>query len=263
MLPSDTSMPANERPDWDTLEQRLKHDAFRQPLSPDIKIWRYMDLPKFVSLISERNLVLPRLDMLADTHEGSLTTRTSAWIRKAMLDAKAKTDWTTVSQWYREIPSRTYVSCWHANEHESEAMWRLYCGLGGGVAIQSTYRLLAESIRNHRQVYIGCVNYIDYETQSIPDANIFAPAMHKRVAFAYEQEVRLVTSPFELYDTPPSARPAAIPISWECDIYVQKVHVSPYAPEYFYEAVRSVSVAFAPGLESRLVWSFLRAAPVF
>ncbi len=48
---------------------------------------------------------------------------------------KNGSDDTEVHKKIREIH---FVSCWHENETESEAMWKLYLKSGDGVAIQTT-----------------------------------------------------------------------------------------------------------------------------
>ena len=256
-------MPISSHIDLGSIAERLKHSVFRQPENARLKVWRYMDLPKFIWLLTERKLAFPRLDTLADGHEGSITNKTIEWIKRSMRDQKTQDGWDVISKHFKQVPGRTFVSCWHANDHESEAMWRLYCGLGGGVAIQTTYDLLVASIEEQRDVYIGCVNYIDYETQSIPDANFYAPVMHKRISFAHENEVRLVTSPEAARGRKVQGAPTVLTIPWDYERYLEKVYVSPYAPDYFHTAVRSVINAFAPNLEARLVWSYMKAEPVF
>ena len=71
-------------------------------------------------------------------------------------------------------------------------MWRLYCPGNNGVAIQTSYSKLVETIASDLELYIGRVTYIDYDSQGFPLGNFFYPVMHKRVSFAHEQEVRLV-----------------------------------------------------------------------
>jgi len=48
------------------------------------------------------------------------------------------------------------------NDTESHAMWRLYCGAEQGVAVQTVYEKLANSITDP-EMYIGLVSYIDYD----------------------------------------------------------------------------------------------------
>ena len=47
----------------------------------------------------------------------------------------------------KNIRKRVFINCWHANDYESEAMWRLYAQLfNNAVAIQTTYESLYENI---------------------------------------------------------------------------------------------------------------------
>ncbi len=246
-----------------SLEERLQHGTFRQPADSAIKVWRYMDLPKFIWLLTQQKLALPRLDTLADPHEGALTGKTVAWIERYIQEHQLKTGWQELSKHFRDTLHQAFVSCWHANEHESEAMWRLYCGMHGGVAVQTSYAQLAESLRNHSEAYIGCVNYIDYDSDAIHEANLFAPVMHKRVAFSHEREVRVVTAPLHLRSLAKEEAPRVTTLDWSPESHTQKIYVSPYAPEYFYESVLSAIRAFCPALEPRLVWSYMKAAPIF
>jgi hypothetical protein len=58
------------------------HKAFIQPVDSSLYAWRYMDLPKLLSMILRRELHLTRLDRLEDKFEGTLPLRT----RTAMLE---------------------------------------------------------------------------------------------------------------------------------------------------------------------------------
>lgn len=222
-----------------------------------------MDLVKFVWMLKEKRLFMSRLDKLADSYEGSLTAKTIEGIDQFLRQHGSKEGWAEMSKFYIENQSTTFVCCWHANEQESEAMWRLYCGKGYGVAVQTTYKRLVEAIENQFDVYVGCVKYIDYEREWFPDANAFRPVMHKRLAFAHEHEVRLVSSPSTYRAMPPEQKPASISIPWNSSSMIERVFIDPYAPEYFYEVVQSIVNAIDPSLSHRLVWSQMKAAPLF
>jgi hypothetical protein len=254
-------MPENI-PDSMKLQERLRHPCFRQPEDGAAKVWRYMDLPKFIWLLKHNQLYMSRLDMLGDPYEGSLTSKTIEGINLFLRQHGSKDNWERMSTLYRQNQATTYVCCWHMNKKESEAMWRLYCGKAHGVAIRSTYAHLVSAIADKPEMYVGCVKYIDYEVDWFPDANAFHPVMHKRVAFAHEQEVRLVTSPSHFRD--PHAKPAPhLLLPWDTDAWVEGIFVDPYAPEFFFEAVKTVVDAFASNLKSRLEWSQMKAAPAF
>lgn len=57
----------------------------------------------------------------------------------------------------------TFVNSWHCQEYESAAMWSLYLKTQEGIAIQSTYKRLVDSLAQYTDfgVKIGMVNYID------------------------------------------------------------------------------------------------------
>ena len=245
-----------------SLQNRLSHACFPQPEHRQVKVWRYMDLAKFIWLLREKKLFLSRLDKLSDQYEGSLTIRTILGISTFLKNHRSKTGWDELSKMYRQNRGTTFVCCWHANEHESEAMWRLYGRTGNGIAIQSTYQDLVHAISSEDDVYLGCVKYIDYEQDWFPSANIFYPVMHKRLAFSHEREVRLVSLRSAYQSLPEHEIPESISIPWDLD-RIKGVYVDPYAPKYFFEAVTTVIQSMAPSLCSRVTWSSINAAPVF
>lgn len=250
-------------PESHKLSQRLSHPCFPQPTTHGMKVWRYMDLAKFVWLLKEKRMFMSRLDKLTDPYEGSLTAKTIEGIDSFLRKHGSKNGWAEMSNFYRQNQATTYACCWHANEQESEAMWRLYCGQGNGIAIQTTYANLVNAIENEPEVYIGCVQYIDYEHAWFPDANAFHPVMHKRLAFAHEREVRLVSSPSTFRASQVTAKPESVSIPWDSSTKVERVYVDPYAREYFFDAVQTIVNAIEPSLSSRLIWSQMKAAPLF
>jgi len=52
------------------------HEVFTFPPDDLVKIWRYMDFTKFVSLLEKRSLYFPRIDQLEDTFEYAIPVRT-------------------------------------------------------------------------------------------------------------------------------------------------------------------------------------------
>jgi len=157
-----------------------------------------------------------------------------------------------------------YVNCWYLGDLESEAMWRLYCPNNNGVAIQTSYSKLVESVANDSELYIGRVTYIDYDSQTLPSGNLFYPVMHKRISFAHEQEVRLVKLMIpDNLGLPHEFCPPGIPVDWPLEPTVDAIYVDPYAPEYFHNVVRLVVRRVTPSLEDRVLWSPMKASPVF
>lgn len=244
-----------------TLDERLAHPCFQQPTDDNVKVWRYMNLAKFIALVRTNTLRLARLDQMADPYEGSTTSLTAAGVDRFLKRLDGTRGYHELSAFFKRAHAKTFVSCWHANEHESEAMWRLYGRTGGGVAIQSTYGNLVRSVADQNEVFVGLVQYIDYETDRFPDADMFHPVMHKRASFSHEHEVRLVrycdSSP------EPDTMPLTLPMAWSVEAHCEHIYIDPYAPAHYYEAVHAVVEAMVPSLLSRLAWSRMKAEPLF
>lgn len=253
--------PSQPLPQSAALAVRLAHPCFPQPGNKSVKVWRYMNLAKLVSLIESRALYLTRLDKMADPYEGSVTARTVAGINAHLRATGSVNGYPEIGKLFQQGREATFISCWHANEHESEAMWRLYGGSSGGIAVQTTYEKLVDSIKAQPDVYIGHVRYIDYVTGAFPDVNSFTPIMHKRASFSHEREVRLVW--YWGNPSPPDTVPESLSIPWDIQLFAEKIFVDPYAPAYYFEAVKAVIKAMAPGLSGRLEWSQMKAMPLF
>lgn len=63
-------------------------------------------------------------------------------LRKKISDLKA-----TPRRAYQAISQCQAVNCWHRNDGESEAMWRLYAEGGRGVAIETTSEALKQLLK--------------------------------------------------------------------------------------------------------------------
>src|SRR5688572_29244695 len=96
---------------------REAHASFPQPDDGSVKVRRYLDLPRFISMLSSEALAFARVDSLEDRVEGSVPPAVyEEWKgRHADLGATAR----------QGLRQQAFVSCWHANDAESEAMWRL------------------------------------------------------------------------------------------------------------------------------------------
>jgi len=151
------------------------------------------------------------------------------------------------------------------NEHESAAMWKLYTRTNEAVAVQSTYATLRKCLPDGQsaqpRVYLGTVQYVDYDTETIPEGNAFWPLVHKRRGFAHEHELRAVTADMELAASGKQA-PSGITIPVEVDRLVHRVVIAPTAPTWFPDLVARIVERF--GLKKELVFpSVLDALPVF
>jgi len=171
-----------------------------------------------------------------------------------------------ISDIQRNLRKNTVMNCWHINEYESAAMWRLYLKSDEGVAIQSTFKRLKDSLNSYPEdVYIGQVKYVDYKRNIIPEGNLFYPYTHKRKSFEYERELRAVIgempveagkfdSKKELFDVG-----AYIPVY--LDVLVERIFLPPQAPDWFGELVKSIIEKY--DLKKEVVQSNLDEDPVY
>lgn len=247
----------------------LSHESFTQPEDPDIRIWRYMDLPRFVSLLATRSLYLCRIGVLPDAYEGKLPARISKLLAEQELELARKREVAGMpSPPPREdlggvmsklVRAMVFVNCWCKQEHESEALWRIY-GHPTGVAITTRYSRLAASLPNDH--FLGCVRYIDYEDGEVSPNNIFNLAMHKRSFFSHENEVRIVWPDFSaaskvIVEGPEGPNwKAGVTVPFEPNEVVDRIRVSPYAAPWFFDCVRMLVERF--GCTTEVAWSRMR-----
>ena len=185
------------------------HPVFEAPANPDSPIWRYTDLAKLLSIFERSALFFPRLDKLEDRFEGYYTKTVLALeklkfedlpseLRDQIPDEQTllamKGNQKRIREFAKEQREITFVNSWYCNQHESAAMWAQYLRTQEGIAIESSYRRLTESLRDYKdfEVFVGLVKYIDYESDSIPFGNSLSPVMCKRKSFEHERELRAV-----------------------------------------------------------------------
>jgi hypothetical protein len=236
---------------------RDAHESFPQPEDASVRVWRYLDLPRFIWLLSTGALAFARVDTLEDPFEGSVPRAVyEKWkSRHADLVATAR----------RGLRKHAFVSCWHANDTESEAMWRLYCGSHDGIALQTTYEKLDASLPNG--IFLGAIQYLDYACDSDAPRDTLALLMRKRQAFEHEHEIRALIWPSS---SPPGLVPPnleedahVINVPWSAKDSLERIYVSPYAEEWYRDVVVSVMEKFAPELVDHLTWSHMRGVPLY
>ena len=236
--------------------------VFIPPINPDIKIWRYMDFTKFVSMLVNKALFFPRVSDLNDPFEGSFS-RGNARMRQLVYQYKMPTN--DIGRFLRELRDWVVVSCWHMSEHESAAMWSLYSKGQDALCIQTTYRLLAEALGP--TVPIGIVQYVDYEREWIPEDNPLLPFLYKRESYRHESEIRPIINlskldaidKYQLKGKPPNSgifRPV------DLSQLIQSVYVAPNTPNWFHNLIVHVSSTF--GLSKiPIIKSSLDKAPFY
>ena len=209
-----------------------------------------MDFTKFVSLLDTDALFFSRADNLPDAWEGAHAAENLR--RRPVIRGANNKDEVVVmdslSQFHRSLRLHTFMSCWHLNEVESAAMWKLYVSHNEGIAIQTTFERLVGSFQGDEsdlfQVYVGKVAYLDYEHEEFIEGNTFIPFLHKRLSFQHEHELRAIIQPI-----PPSGDPLTesepyadgLLVEVNLQMLIECIYVAPTSAVWFETLVRNIA----------------------
>ena len=228
-----------EKSDWQHGE--IHYEPIPLDLMPNDKLWRYMDLSKFISMLKDRALFFSSPTVFDDIYEGAhgelrnkkawddfymsfaratrVTAPDNCWhkVDKAELDSNATALVNSLSIKHKFV----YVNCWHHNEYESEAMWKIYAkDFSNAIAIQTTFSDLLQQIGN--KATIKKVRYIDYSRQFVgPNSEYWC----KRKSFEHENEVRAI-----LYNL--ESDKSGISVKVDVDALIHNIYISPYSPAW-------------------------------
>lgn len=245
------------------------------PPSTDAILWRYMDFTKFVSILENRTLFFARADKLGDPFEGSLPKKNTTQ-RHPNLSEEERFKYAHVME---RLTRYTFISCWHESKYESESMWNRYANENSGIAIRTNPNALAESFITNEQIHIGCVRYVDYDNDIIPEDNGLVPYLYKRKSFESEREVRAIVqrppNGINLTEISNSIKNLSIEeISKWKDIYetgidykvhlellIQEVVVAHLVPDWFLKLVESVAKRYS--LNAPINRSYLAETPTW
>lgn len=165
-------------------------------------------------LLEAGALFLPYTELFPDVLEGGKP--------QSMTDAE------------RARRQRAAVSSWHASEHESEAMWRIYSPPQEALALRSTYERLRAGLPEYVRIHL-----VQYADQPPASDDPLLPFFFKRRAYEHEKELRAVVG------RPPAGCDAiedanGWQLSVKVDQIVERVYVSPFAQQWFYDLVQGV-----------------------
>lgn len=260
-------------------------------------LWRYMSLDKLIDLLDRESLYFSPLShySLSDPFEGYLPKvafealssvfwesykeiEILYWQLHAMADndmAKGVANTVGeellqelrkrldlqkefVKESYKKIAKGITVNCWHSNQHESEAMWRLYSENGKSVSIKTSVASLKKSIESVHQdllVQIGAVKYLDfYEKNISPEDCVIdghVSPLLKRASFSHENEIRLFTIPKIDYKSLAGFRPEAKCVGVNIKDLIDEIYISPFANEPFVSSVKTICSKY--GVDSTAV----------
>jgi Protein of unknown function (DUF2971) len=253
------------------------HPTFKLPPNLDGKIWQYMELAQFVSMLHRKALFFVKTKKLRDPYEGIMPQFNNLTRSVVYNEQEQDTKIQQQSDDFAEIPPHSMIrqfklyrdavliNGWHSNEYESAAMWHLYAHENAGIAIQSTIRKLSKCFKDNNRdtVWIGQIQYLDFSKDWVNEWNdVFQAFLIKRKSFEYENEIRAVTC---LPDHNQSGKgvlnavdkakvcslnsTAANPeeltdkgkyVSADLQTLVENVYIAPYAESWFKEVIESL-----------------------
>ncbi|HTD66746.1 MAG TPA: hypothetical protein VK846_09495 [Candidatus Limnocylindria bacterium] len=232
------------------------------PANLDIRVWRYLDFTKFVSLLQNAGVFFPTVASLHDPFEGSFA-RGNQILRPLVYKHVPNEFGISAPEIIQRLRHSVAASCWHMNEHESAGMWKLYAKTNEAVCIQSTFRKLRDCFS--KDVRVGTVRYVDYETEWIPESNPLVPFLYKRKSFEHEREVRAV---IPLNDLTEVLRGKSVEKNsgvWrkaDLNLLVERVYIAPDAPDWFASLVENVTKQYGY-LQTTVVKSSLANSPIY
>jgi hypothetical protein len=106
-----------------------------------------MDFTKLAAMLVNDGFYLSRLDRFGDAYEGWVPESPKEHYGGCLEMEHMKRD-RELRKRSSELRKHFFVSCWHANDGQSDAMWKLYVKGNEGIAIQTTCGKLQVSLRH-------------------------------------------------------------------------------------------------------------------
>ncbi|MCX5632219.1 MAG: DUF2971 domain-containing protein [Phycisphaerae bacterium] len=212
-------------------------------------VWRYMSIDNFLFLVTNSKLYFCRPDKFKDPWEGVWPKPIIDGVRSQEFGEKYpgfKGD--AIIGMSETFKRGIYLNCWYCRSHESAAMWDLYGKSGASIAIKSTIGKLKKGIIYKNNFFIGKVDYIDYEKDTVDELNFLLPYFIKRKSFEHEQEVRLLIIYIpekDLKDVKNSQDEILATIDFKT--LIDNVYVSPSAPSWMKEVMQNILDKFGYG----------------
>ncbi|MBQ4789472.1 DUF2971 domain-containing protein [Pectobacterium versatile] len=258
-------------------------------LDDTVKLQRYMNFAKFISLLDKREIFLCKTSLFEDKLEGGFTVidemlndsfaaqlddivnnllptvnqqtpeerqkrnKISADVMKYTDEAPYHTVFGDINRKdfsYQDLHEKMKdfidVSCWHSNERESMAMWKIYGEDDFSVCVITDVGRIKRSIieKDEYKVLIAKVKYLIYENEHFEIKHMLAQYMHKTDFYAYENEVRIIgyNPDSNIYE---ERREPGTFININLQELIQEIRISSTSPDWFFDLVSSICKKFS------------------
>lgn len=188
------------------MKTKITEYGTKIPADENEKLWKYLDIWKFIDLLSTSKLYFTRADIIKknEPFDGKYPDKMYEILKNAYLELnkgdekQASMDTSFEWEFIKVFDKLYFINCWNISFQESAAMWKIYTQNNQGIAIQTTYKKLIDSIEK-KGIHAGLVEYIDHRTLKLDNGNslnffnnAFYPYFLKHISYKYEQEFRLV-----------------------------------------------------------------------
>ena len=109
-------------------------------------------------------------------------------------DEEIKRFYPTHKSIQKAMSCNLYINCWNISEHEDSLMWKAYGDSNNTVAIETNLESLIKVFKKYSDynIYMGMINYIDFEVEEIDISNYFSQFLHKNIFYKNECELRCI-----------------------------------------------------------------------
>jgi len=215
--------------------------------TPDksLTIWRYLDFTKFVDLLLSSQLFFARSDQFQDPFEGVFRLKDYENTKHMLTN--------------QELTKKFYfLNCWHINDNQSDAMWKIFLDTKNGIAIKSTVGALIKSLdASLDDVFISKVYYRDFDKVTFNELmneeqnKLFGGRggslnqfNYKRISFEHEKELRLyhidLPIPHAIKDGIPREPLTHKRIDIALSSLINEIVIAPFADEWFENLVKQI-----------------------
>lgn len=218
------------------IEEHEKRAAILNKPSEEQVIWRYVTIDKFIHLLTTQTLFFSPATYFKDPFEGDYGLISKQAIHRDYGPLQFERDKNT----YEFLKSHTYISCWHENNDESDAMWQSY---GDAVALKSTFGKISNllSWKEDEIRHSGRINYIDYHSDEIDVSSSYISYFYKRKSFSHEKEVRFLIQNYYRYQYNEYPKPSlGKNIVLDINENIDEIIFSPLMPTYITDSLTAL-----------------------
>jgi len=159
----------------------------------------------------------------------------------------------------QELTKKFYfLNCWHINDNQSDAMWKIFLDTKNGIAIKSTVGALIKSLdASLDDVFISKVYYRDFDKVTFNELmneeqnKLFGGRggslnqfNYKRISFEHEKELRLyhidLPIPHAIKDGIPREPLTHKRIDIALSSLINEIVIAPFADEWFENLVKQI-----------------------